>query len=175
MPPTKPRNRVGFLRGGLPADCNLTLAPSTVRASEGDSGPPVTGRRFRLVAYTGVRMRPLYWGDDVVVDLDGLKHVNDTQGHAAGDELLRRAGVVLESITRPSDLRVRRGGDEFVCLVATADPGSDWPGIQHRFRLALDGRHGVTASVGAAPAGHFDVADWRMYVQKMGRKQRNAN
>lgn len=78
MPPTKPRNRVGFLRGGLPADCNLTLAPSTVRASEGDSGPPVTGRRFRLVAYTGVRMRPLYWGDDVVVDLDGVEVAGST-------------------------------------------------------------------------------------------------
>lgn len=106
----------------------------------------------------------------VVVDLDGLKQINDTEGHDAGDRLLALAGKVLASIMRPDDLLIRAGGDEFWCLVSTADPGSDWPGIQHRFRLALDGRHGVVASVGAAPGNDPKTADARMYEQKRTRR-----
>lgn len=53
----------------------------------------------------------------LVADLDGLKEVNDNLGHAAGDELLRRAGEVLaEAVRRPAHA-ARIGGDEFVVLM----------------------------------------------------------
>ena len=53
----------------------------------------------------------------VVADLNGLKEVNDTLGHAAGDALLRRAGEVLnEAVARPSHA-ARIGGDEFVVMM----------------------------------------------------------
>ena len=51
------------------------------------------------------------------VDVDGLKRVNDTQGHLAGDRLLQRAGALIKSHLRPYDLTVRVGGDEFVCAL----------------------------------------------------------
>jgi diguanylate cyclase (GGDEF)-like protein len=51
------------------------------------------------------------------IDVDGLKQVNDSQGHPAGDELLRRTGEALFAGVRDYDLVVRYGGDEFICAM----------------------------------------------------------
>lgn len=52
------------------------------------------------------------------VDVIGLKQVNDTLGHAAGDEVLKEAVIVMREHLRPYDLIVRLGGDEFVCAMS---------------------------------------------------------
>lgn len=51
------------------------------------------------------------------LDVDGLKNTNDTQGHAAGDELLSRVVETVRGVLREYDLIVRYGGDEFLCGV----------------------------------------------------------
>ena len=58
----------------------------------------------------------------IAVDLDGLKRVNDTHGHATGDELLRETARRLRSLVRERDLVARLGGDEFVLLCQGVDP-----------------------------------------------------
>ena len=57
----------------------------------------------------------------IAVDLDGLKKVNDTYGHATGDDLLRETARRLRSVVRDRDLVARLGGDEFVLLCTGVD------------------------------------------------------
>lgn len=52
-----------------------------------------------------------------ILDIDHFKHVNDTWGHSAGDEVLRDLGALLRSFLRQSDSAARLGGEEFVVLM----------------------------------------------------------
>jgi diguanylate cyclase (GGDEF)-like protein len=62
------------------------------------------------------------------VDVDGLKGVNDREGHAAGDKVLRTLAATMRANLRSYDPIVRYGGDEFVCGVASIDADE----VQHR-------------------------------------------
>jgi len=53
----------------------------------------------------------------MLIDIDGLKDVNDTLGHACGDEMIRRVGAVVTSRMRQTDVLARIGGDEFAVLL----------------------------------------------------------
>ncbi len=91
------------------------------------------------------------------VDLDHFKTVNDTAGHAAGDEMLKLVAATLVSTVRPSDTIVRTGGDEFVIILPKAPPLQARE-IAERVRTSLaalaftvDGTSfSITASIGIA-------------------------
>ncbi len=107
----------------------------------------------------------------LVIDLDGLKDVNDSQGHDAGDRLLAATGRALSSAKRAADMAFRIGGDEFAVL-ATECREEGLPGLIARFRGALDDA-GVAASVGGAVRrpdstmlAAIATADERMYAEK---------
>ncbi len=101
------------------------------------------------------------------VDLDKFKEVNDSFGHATGDELLRQLGARLQNSLRDSDLVVRLGGDEFA--VALLDAGADYAATvagrltaQIEEPFALDAvRVQIGASIGIAvlPDDAADAAD----------------
>ena len=93
------------------------------------------------------------------VDLDDFKTVNDSLGHAAGDELLQAVARRLESCLRPNDIVARLGGDEFALLLQESDGTGtlDAFGVAERILRALeapvliDGREiVVAASIGVA-------------------------
>lgn len=108
------------------------------------------------------------------IDLDKLKLVNDTLGHAAGDELIIRAARALRQAARSADVVARLGGDEFGILSAECDrKGGE--ALLRRVRAALEAA-GVKASVGLAvriPSDGLEAAcataDRRMYEEKRSR------
>ena len=92
----------------------------------------------------------------MVVDVDHFKRVNDTFGHAAGDEVLRALGRALGRLARDGDSIARYGGEEFVVVIRDA-PERSHRAITERFligirnlRLAGTGPQRITASIGAA-------------------------
>lgn len=120
------------------------------------------------------------FGDPVAVaflDLDDLKMVNDTQGHAAGDELLVRTADALRAASTPASHIARYGGDEFVILANGVTP-SQIEDTFEVFRTAL-AQAQVRASVGyaAAEPGRITIeeaietADMMMYERKRAAKK----
>ncbi|MGD0808153.1 MAG: bifunctional diguanylate cyclase/phosphodiesterase [Acidimicrobiales bacterium] len=102
------------------------------------------------------------------IDLDQFKDVNDTFGHAAGDELLRQVSHRFSAVVRETDTVGRLGGDEFVVLVETADGEPDpedvardlLSSLREPFYLARDGQlSSVSASIGIASGARDSASD----------------
>ncbi len=117
----------------------------------------------------------------VRIDLDHFKKVNDTHGHPAGDEILTLFGVILRTVSRPSDYIARTGGEEFdILLPNTAQ--MDVEKLTDRFQKAIrehlhivvgDTKVAVTASIGVALSRPKDDAgsiifrvDKALYIAK---------
>ena len=83
------------------------------------------------------------------IDVDGLKGVNDREGHAAGDRILRTLAATMRANLRSYDPIVRFGGDEFICGISSIDPGE----VQHRIGVidqSLRNATGVGITAGLA-------------------------
>ena len=109
------------------------------------------------------------------IDLDGLKQENDERGHAAGDELIRRAAGAIASSVRAQDIVARVGGDEFAVLLVECGE-SEGRLVVERLRANLESAC-AAASVGFAqrgPRADLDAtwarADEEMYRVKRLRK-----
>jgi diguanylate cyclase (GGDEF)-like protein len=117
------------------------------------------------------------------LDLDGFKPINDTYGHATGDEVLIATARRLERCVRPGDALARLGGDEFAILIPRLDDRGDAGLVADRVAAALAepvaierGAVVATASVGvhiacaadATPESLLRGADRGMYAIKRG-------
>jgi diguanylate cyclase (GGDEF)-like protein len=112
----------------------------------------------------------------LMVDIDNLKQVNDSEGHEAGDRLLKAASNVLRTNTREYDVVARWGGDEFAIILTDTDIEKAQC-IAERMRVEI-ADHYATVSVGlvaAYPGVSFDTlfraADYSLYKAK---EQKNS-
>ncbi len=123
----------------------------------------------------------------MVMDIDHFKRVNDTHGHAAGDEALRVLGWALKNHLRPGDLCARLGGEEFVFAMPGATPEVARMRAEELLKMPLMyGQNGsgeplgVTLSVGltdwrasdAAPHATIARADAALYEAKRDGRHR---
>ncbi len=115
----------------------------------------------------------------VIVDVDGLKRVNDRHGHLTGDRMLRDVAQGLAAAMRPYDVLVRFGGDEFVCVlggVSRTQGRRRMAAVQARLRS-----RDVSISVGLAELRAGDDldalisrADSALYAGRARRRGRPA-
>lgn len=116
-----------------------------------------------------------------VLDVDNFKKINDTMGHAFGDEVLRSLAVRLQSMFRATDIVGRTGGDEFMVFLKDIREismiereGKKIEQFFHQFEVGEYVKYSVTASVGAAvfPGDGktfedlYKAADNALYVSK---------
>jgi diguanylate cyclase (GGDEF)-like protein/PAS domain S-box-containing protein len=123
----------------------------------------------------------------IVSDVDHLKPVNDRDGHAAGDDLLRRAAAVLYAAFRSEDVVARIGGDEFAVLLPRADASAAeralvrvrnglkmhnerYPGQSLSLSLGI-----ATGERGCSMASLLQEADARMYLDKQQKVEASSS
>lgn len=119
------------------------------------------------------------------VDVDNLKKINDVLGHIMGDRYLKAVVRMIRSCIRASDLLVRWGGDEFLCLLHTDERGALI--VKERIEDTVNGRKVLiggkriecSVSVGWAEVkdsilSAIHLADLRMYEEKKRKKDGKA-
>jgi len=165
-------------------------APADVRAwvnelLEQSIRDPLTGlynrRFFDLTMDQQTELTRRYGRDLTLVlfDLDGFKQVNDTYGHAAGDDVLKRFSQVLKQTVRKSDWVCRMGGDEFAVILPETTELNARTMVERLFQAwkALDvetGEIGVSIGIASLPSDSlFDQAD-RMLLQAKRMKTKNS-
>jgi diguanylate cyclase (GGDEF)-like protein len=110
------------------------------------------------------------------VDVNGLKTVNDTKGHAAGDELIKGAADCLVLSVGPAGKAYRTGGDEFMAIVHTKTPEkireaiwrkvSEWRGMYTEKMTLSVGYAAYSGHQGATADDLEHIADADMYAEK---------
>lgn len=148
-------------------------------------------RRFRAELDQYVSFTARYGGQGAVmiVDIDGLKAINDSYGHHAGDNLIRQVAATMRERVRATDLVARLSGDEFAILMPQTDtPGALQLGEDLRAQVAETARPapeaeaatisvGITMFGGGGDTGAETVlvaADQAMYRAKEGGRNQIA-
>ena len=148
---------------------------------------PLTGlynRRFaeqRLAAEVSRSERKGHPLTVMTLDLNNFKHINDTYGHAAGDQVLKNFAIQLNKVIRGSDLAVRLGGDEFLVLLPDCNLeqvqtvlgrlGSlqvEWQGRQIPVTFSAGWRQ---YALGDRPDELLELADQALYERKRATNQ----
>lgn len=113
----------------------------------------------------------------IMIDLDGLKQINDTYGHSKGDQLIYQASQALKQATRRQDIVARLGGDEFAVLGIECNI-LEGEKLAHRIKESFQAR-GISASIGIAERDPslgltqaWEEADRAMYACKKSHREK---
>ena len=147
----------------------VALAQEAYRLSQTDDLTGLLNRRGFLdqVALLFAEGAPTS-GAIAFIDINGLKQINDLEGHDAGDRLIDTIAQTLRTIVRPSDVVGRLGGDEFAIFA----PDLASAALQDRLATVLSERASVGAAAVLTADGVHDAllrADAEMYAAKRGR------
>ncbi|WP_374831109.1 GGDEF domain-containing protein [Paenochrobactrum pullorum] len=122
----------------------------------------------------------------LLIDIDHFKSINDTFGHACGDDVLREVGSILKGFAHPGDIYARIGGEEFIILICDRNliEAKEWAEQictlieAHNFKM-MPNRRKVTVSIGVASAhenenlyGLISRADRCLYAAKNAGRNR---
>lgn len=117
---------------------------------------------FSIVSkFASLAKRNRFMTGVMMTDIDHFKRINDTYGHAKGDEVLRRTAQILQSKIRPSDVLGRYGGEEFIIYLNQIDPRAAFDVAEKLRRAVEDDRKDgidVTISIGVS-CGILPVQD----------------
>ncbi len=125
-------------------------------------------RRFRAELDQFVSFSARYGGQGAVmiIDIDGLKLINDSHGHQAGDNLIRQIAAIMRERVRGTDIVARLSGDEFSVLMPQTD-------VRGAMTLAEELRTQVAEN--ARPAPEADPATISIGISMFGRKPRGSS
>ncbi|NWE41339.1 diguanylate cyclase [Pseudomonas yamanorum] len=121
----------------------------------------------------------------LLIDVDHFKRINDTHGHAVGDDVLRHLAQLTQETIRTTDFVARYGGEEFAVLLPEIEAPDSPDGVAEKIRAAIAGAHfetvgqiTVSIGIGLAEASDSDTtvlirrADQQLYRAKSsGRNQ----
>ncbi|HEX3089401.1 MAG TPA: EAL domain-containing protein [Ilumatobacteraceae bacterium] len=145
-------SRLGDAQAERMADLQAAQAALTMQATH-DSLTGLPNRNLLVDRIAGALLeakRSRRCTAVLFVDLDRFKQINDTQGHAAGDTVLRKVAQQLTAVVRPHDTVARIGGDEFVVLAANVESRTHAIEIGNRLVAELSHRPGDADQVGAS-------------------------
>ena len=191
------KNDVGpSIFGTLRDDTQLRSATDrlTVKAEQLNrlaSFDPLTGlaNRLKFQEELAERVQDVVANDSsmalLVLDMNGFKAINDSMGHAAGDEVLKTTAKRISRIVSAADLVSRLGGDEFTVIIQNTNRVSDIEAIANRIiksiaaPMQIEGQEvyvGVSIGMSLAPTDSTDAdelfcfADTAMYVAKTNQQ-----
>lgn len=121
----------------------------------------------------------------IMFDIDHFKQINDTYGHLAGDDCIRSLSLIIQNTTRKTDITTRYGGEEFICVLPTADETPAFRRAEQirvaveNTQLSEDINKTITVSGGVmmykpgmTPEELIEAADHNLYIAKEnGRNQ----
>jgi diguanylate cyclase (GGDEF)-like protein/PAS domain S-box-containing protein len=150
------------------------LENELIRVSNFDALTGLYNRHYFEIEMERMQINELYPVSIIISDMDKLKMINDQYGHAAGDNAIQKAAMVLQDSIRSKDIAARIGGDEFaILLTETSEETANE--IVKRIKINLHSLDdamlhlsigSATGEIGANLVDTFRLADERMYQNK---------
>jgi diguanylate cyclase len=140
LPADAPQGSLRWLQAVIDGLCNLSSRDVLTGLSNRRQFELAIAREIDRVARAGEPALVL------MIDIDHFKRINDTHGHAAGDEVIRSIGQALADCVRPMDTVARFGGEEFAIILPNCPPAFGLT-VAERIRLKVQ-RRAVTVAAG---------------------------